>query len=217
MLFFLDELLNFPNITVGSYKIEEESINLKLDFVKETVPCPDCGKETDNINQIRKLKIRDIPIQGKITILEMGRRQCYCEHCQHYFTEKLDFIDFPRNITERYKKYIYERIKASTITQIAREENLTYDRVEGILKNQFRKKEISSSLKRIGVDEFSHRKGKGNFATTVCDIEGSTLLEVIDSHKQETIIESLMKWSLEQRSAIEEVSVDMWGGFTKVI
>jgi transposase len=217
MLFFLDELLNFPNITVRSYKMEEQSITIKLDFIKETVCCIDCEKETNNINQIRKVKIRDMPIQGKITVLEMGRRQYYCENCQHYFTEKLDFIDFPRNITERYKKYIYERIKASTITQIAREENLTYDRVEGILKNQFRKKEISSLLTRIGIDEFSHRKGKGKFATTVCDIEGSTLLEVIDSHKQETIIKSLMKWSLEQRSVIEEVAVDMWGGFTKVV
>lgn len=217
MLFFLDELLNFSNVTVKSYKIEEESINLKLDFLKETVPCPDCGQETEDINQIRNLKIRDIPIQGKMTILEMGRRQYYCKNCRHYFTETLDYIDCRRNITERYKKYIYERIKVSTITQIAKEENLTYDRVKGILENKFTKKEIPKALKKVGIDEFSHRKGKGNFATTVCDIDGSSLLEVIDSHKQEKIIETLMKWSLEQRLSIEEVAIDMWGGFTKVI
>ena len=55
--------------------MEEQSITIKLDFIKETVCCIDCGKETNNINQIRKVKIRDMPIQGKITVLEMGRRQ----------------------------------------------------------------------------------------------------------------------------------------------
>jgi transposase len=51
----------------------------------------------------------------------------------------------------------------------------------------------------------------------VSDIEHSNLLEVIDSHKQEEIIEALQDWPLALREQIEEVSVDMWGGFPKVI
>ena len=67
------------------------------------------------------------------------------------------------------------------------------------------------------MDEFSHRKGYKKFATAICDLEEGGLIEVIDSHKQEEIIETLMQWSLEERQAVLEVSVDMWGGFTKVI
>jgi len=51
----------------------------------------------------------------------------------------------------------------------------------------------------------------------VCNLETAELIEVIDSHKQDEIIKTLMSWSLEQREAVTEVSVDMWGGFTKVI
>ena len=36
--------------------------------------------------------------------------------------------------------------------------------------------------KRLSLDEFSRRKGKGNFATIVTDLDKSSLLEVIDSH-----------------------------------
>ena len=43
------------------------------------------------------------------------------------------------------------------------------------------------------------------------------MLEVIDSHKQEEIIKALLEWSLELREGVEEVCVDMWGGFAKVI
>ena len=53
--------------------------------------------------------------------------------------------------------------------------------------------------------------------TTVCDIDSRELLEIIDSHKQQDIIEVLMQQDIEVREAVLEVSVDMWGGFTKVI
>jgi transposase len=43
------------------------------------------------------------------------------------------------------------------------------------------------------------------------------LIEVIDSHQQEDIIETLKQQPIEVRTKVEEVSVDMWGGFPKVV
>jgi transposase len=40
---------------------------------------------------------------------------------------------------------------------------------------------------------------------------------VIDSHQQEDIIEALEQQPLAVRAQVEEVSVDMWGGFPKVV
>jgi transposase len=51
----------------------------------------------------------------------------------------------------------------------------------------------------------------------VSDIDLGNLLEVIDSHKQEEIIAILRQQPLETREKVEEVSVDMWGGFPKVV
>lgn len=51
----------------------------------------------------------------------------------------------------------------------------------------------------------------------VSDIETRKLVEVIDSHQQDEIIEVLKQQPLEIREQVEEVSVDMWGGFPKVI
>jgi transposase len=61
------------------------------------------------------------------------------------------------------------------------------------------------------------RKGQQDFITVVSDIDRKVLLEVIDSHQQIDIIEVLMQQPFEVRQAVEEVSVDMWGGFPKVI
>lgn len=53
--------------------------------------------------------------------------------------------------------------------------------------------------------------------TVVSDIDKGSLLEVIDSHKSEEIIEVLKQQPLSMREQVREVSVDMWGGFPKVI
>ena len=42
-------------------------------------------------------------------------------------------------------------------------------------------------------------------------------MEVIDSHKSEDIITVLKQQPLAMREGVEEVCVDMWGGFPKVI
>lgn len=61
------------------------------------------------------------------------------------------------------------------------------------------------------------RKGHKNFKTVVSDIDKGKLIEVINGHHQEIIIEKLMEQRIEVREAVQEVSVDMWGGFAKVI
>jgi transposase len=49
------------------------------------------------------------------------------------------------------------------------------------------------------------------------DLDKSSLLEVIDSHKSEDIITVLKHQPLAMREGVKEVCVDMWGGFPKVI
>ena len=69
----------------------------------------------------------------------------------------------------------------------------------------------------MSIDEVSKRKGHQNFVTVVSNIDAGELLEVIDSHKQDDIIEVLKQQPIEIREKVEEVSVDMWGGFPKVV
>lgn len=69
----------------------------------------------------------------------------------------------------------------------------------------------------MSIDEISIRKGKGSLVTVVSDIDGGNLIEMIDSHRQDDIIEALTKQPFEVREQVEEVSIDMWGGFPKVI
>jgi transposase len=79
------------------------------------------------------------------------------------------------------------------------------------------KKNCWDSAKRVSIDEISMRKGKESLVTVVSDIKGGNLIEMIDYHRQQDIIEALIKQPFEVRKQVEEVSIDMWGEFPKVI
>ena len=49
------------------------------------------------------------------------------------------------------------------------------------------------------------------------DLDRGKLLEVIDNHTIAGVTEALMEQPSDLREQVEEVSVDMWGGFPKVI
>lgn len=215
MNFQLDCLLGFPSLSVHHISQEGNHLNLSLNFLDEEASCPTCLHKSERINQSRPATVRDLSISGQFVSLTVDRRQFKCDRCSKLFTEVLEGFDFLHHSTLRYQEYIYERVCNSTITQVAREEQLTYDRVK--LMFDLKKNPLLLETKRISIDEFSHRKGRGQFATVVGDIDNGKLLEVIDSHKQEDIIEALQSLPLEFREQVEEVSVDMWGGFPKVI
>jgi transposase len=69
----------------------------------------------------------------------------------------------------------------------------------------------------LSLDEFSRQKGNRKFVTAVSDLDRGSLLEVINSHKSEEIIEVLKQQPQTLREQVQEVSVDMWGGFKRVI
>ena len=214
----LDALLKFPHVTVESCAQQDNEVYLKLRFLNEEARCLRCEKLSSELHQNRPILIRDLSIFGQVTYLKIPRRQFYCHDCQGYFTESLTFMDAGRQYTRRYEEHLYQQVQLSSIEQVSRVERLSFDRIEGIFKHQYALKKTGwSGVKRLGIDEISKRKGHQNFATVIGNLEAGKLIEVIDSHQQEDIIETLEQQPLEVREQVEEVSVDMWGGFPKVI
>ena len=218
MLFFLENLLNLPKVNIGNVIQEGKQAFLILSCQEEEVKCNYCGSLTDELHQTNSVLVRDLSISGQMVYLKVPRRKFYCKDCQRFFTENLEFMEARRKYTVRYEEYIYGRVNVSSVEQVGREESLSWDQVNGIYQRQCEaKKKDWQGVKHLGMDEIAKRKGHQNFVTVLGDIEKGELIEVIDSHQQDKIIEVLMEKELEVREGVEQVSVDMWGGFPKVI
>ena len=85
--------------------------------------------------------------------------------------------------------------------QIKREEGVSYGERKEIFEqvNTIKKKPNWKLVKRICLDEISMRKCQGNFVTVISDISEGNLIEMIDSHRCEEIIEVLMEQPIEVR------------------
>jgi transposase len=136
MDFHLDGLLNLPHITIERCIKNDRKTLLKVGFLTDYATCPHCQKSTDELHQIRPILIRDLPISGQLIELEIPRRQYYCKNCQKYFTEQLCFVDEGRRYTQRYEEYIYHRVQVTTVSQVKREEELSWDQIQGIFNHK---------------------------------------------------------------------------------
>jgi transposase len=221
MDFQLDLLLDLPSITVEHSSEIEGHIILQLRCLNDYINCSHCGHEIEKINQVEYSLIRDLSIFGKPVFLRVPRRQFHCSNCGKFITERLSFINWHHRYTSRYEKWIYQEVKKTSVEQVSRDEALSSSTVSHIFKEQaegeLAEKKCWDNVKRLSFDEFANRKGYKNFVTTVVDLDKGELIEVINSHKQDEIISTLEKIPKDVREGIEEVSMDMWGGFKKIV
>jgi len=220
MDYHLDLLLNLPYATVENCAEIEGYCILTLRLLNETSTCIHCESEMDRVNQTNYILIRDLSISGKPVLLRVPRRQFHCGKCGKFSTEGLSFISWKHRYTKRYETWIYEQSKKMSLEQISRDEDLSPKTIKNIfteLANTTVKEEKWMNSKYLSLDEFANRKGHKSFKTTLVDLENHKLLEVINSHKSEEICTALEKIPEDLRNGVEEVSIDMWGGFVSVI
>jgi transposase len=116
------------------------------------------------------------------------------------------------------RKVFTRFVKRANIEDVSREEELSRDKVQKIFNSiEESKKKNWEHPKRIGIDEFACRKGHQDFDTVVSDIDSGKPLSIIEGREGDKLIEVLSEEDLEVREGVEEVSVDMWSGFPKVI
>ena len=216
----LSDLLDLPNVVVVAYGRIEASLYFQLELINLSINCPHCQNSTKEVNQIRPAVVRDLPISGQSVYLKVPHRQFYCHKCHRYSTEKLSWLDSQRRHTQRYESKIYSEVKAATIESVSRSEGLSFDEIEGIFNYISRCLDAEKKwpiAKRLSLDEIAMRSCHGNFKAVVSNIDSGQLIELIDGRTQEILIKTLTLLPVKFREAVEEVAIDMWAGFEKVI
>jgi len=148
MSFHLDYLLDLPEVRVETCTQVEGIITLKLNILANGISCPHCQTYTEELHQNRPTLVRDLPTFGRSVFLQVPRRQFYCPECQRYSTERLEFFDWKRRHTRRYEANIYERVQQSSMEQIGREEELSYDEIKSIFDHVYQQKK-----KQLGAEQ----------------------------------------------------------------
>ena len=79
MLFFLENLLNLPKVSIRNVIQEGKEAFLVLNCEEEEVKCNYCGSLSDELHQTNNILVKDLPISGQTVYLKVPRRKFYCK------------------------------------------------------------------------------------------------------------------------------------------
>lgn len=85
--------------------------------------------------------------------------------------------------------------------------------VEGIyyrLAAQRHTTPVLDAVQRLGIDEIALKKGHGQYALVISDLDHGCVLSVLPERTKQTLEASFATWTAEQRAAITDVALDLW-------
>jgi len=138
----ITELLNLSNVKVVHYQLVGPSrINLFVESTLSTALCPNCQQPSSSVHDMSEPQmLRDLPIWDRRCWLRIAPRRFKCANCHNTFVERLAWREPERDYSLRYEQHIYQRARKEPLTQIAKDEGLSEEAVQGIFERWAKKR-----------------------------------------------------------------------------
>lgn len=215
----IELLLGFAELSVSSVELSSKRIDLYCYSKLEEGICPSCLKKCNKVKSTVTRQIRDMALLGKEVYLHPESRQFVCTDCDRYFQETFSFVEANKNQTIRLEKYLYMCLKDSSFKQVAVRENVLWDVLQDLF-NRYSQQEIAAHLSyfptRIGIDEFSYKKGKKEYAVVLVDLDRACVWEVLPGRSKEQLKSYFLSKGEAFCRDVQVVSCDMWESFAAV-
>jgi transposase len=214
-------LLNLPQIEVNLVEVEEKTIRVNCTTKSHQGACPLCCKTIKRVHQYSTHEVRDLDISGRKVILRIEVAQLFCEDCHRYFNEPLDFVEPNKSHTKRQSKWIFELSLKQPFTEVGALLDIHSKTVERIFYEQTSKPTLSryEGVCRMGIDEISFRKGKGDYLCVLTDLDTGETIDILRDRKKENLIAHFKGIIVKNKpfcEQIEAISCDFWGPFMDI-
>jgi len=138
----LNKLLGISKLqVVKSDFIGEEKLHLEVVSTLTVASCPDCGCVSNQLHDESEAQIiRDLSIAERKSYLVYRARRFKCENCKKTFVERVEWKRTNVSYTERYERYVYQRTRRESVSQVAQDEGLSEEAVQAIFEQRAKKR-----------------------------------------------------------------------------
>ena len=217
--------LGIDSLKIISQTVDTQgNIIINVESTKLETACHKCGQLTNKrhglgeILTIRHLSILDTPVYLRIRVVRYE-----CLNCDDHPTtsEHYDWMERKSKTTKALDRYLNRSLIHSTVEDVSRKENITYEIVESSLN---RSVEITvnwsdyTDLETIGIDEIALKKGHSDYLTIISVKDKNDVLSVVavlpDRLKEsvKTFLESIPP---HLKKTVKTICTDMYDGFVK--
>jgi len=138
----LTELLDLPNIRVIHYQlVGPHRLNVSVESAQAAAICPTCHQVSLSVHDLSEPQmIRDLPIWNRQCWLCYRPRRFECATCGNTFVERVAWREPGFDYTVRYEEYLYEQVRRESVAQVAHDEHLSENTVQGIFERWAKKR-----------------------------------------------------------------------------
>jgi transposase len=179
--------------------------------------CPEC-KKPKPIHDHRIKRWRHLPTCQLRTIIEAKCPRTSCEkHGIHMI--HVPWADGNSKFTAIFESLVINWLKEASITAVTRLMDLSWDQVDTIRSHAVKRglaRRQAKPVRAIGIDETSFQK-RHEYVTVIVDQDTSTVVDLLDDRKQESLQNYMKALPVSHREQIETVSMDMWDPYIAAI
>ena len=160
--------LDLPEVRVLKYEVSGQII-IAVESTREWAICHKCGQKIREFHSYgRQLRLRHMPILGRPVIIEIRPKRFRCPTCEGNptTTQKLEWYDERSQNTKAYDQWLLLQTIGSTISDVARKEGISYDRVLGSIERLVLATVDWDEIEQLyvlGLDEIALKKGHRDF------------------------------------------------------
>jgi transposase len=196
-----------------------DRLDLEVELVARAGCCPGCGSGSVDVKERPVVRVRDLPIAGRVTRLVWRKRRYRCRGCGRTFTETHPELPARQRVTRRFRRRLFERVRGGGAhAEVARCERTTRYQVGRAFRtgagDELEARREARPARRLSLDEAHHRRGR-ELATVVSDLDRRRVVEVLDGRSRRRVERYLR--SLSEPEAIEVVSIDPYEAYRQAI
>jgi transposase len=167
------------------------------------------------------VRVRDLPLAGRVTHLVWRKRRYGCAGCGRTFTESHPELPPRQRVTRRFRRRLFERVRGGGAhAEVARDERTTRYQVARAFRagaeDELAARREARPARRLSLDEAHHRRGR-ELATVVSDLDRGCVVEVLDGRSRRRVERYLRSLPEQHRRAIEVVSIDPYEAYRQAI
>jgi transposase len=196
-------------------------LDLEVELAARAGCCPRCGRVSLEVKDRPRVRVRDLPIAGRVTHLVWRKRRYRCSGCGRTFTESDPELPARQRVTRRFRRRLFERARGGAAhAEVAREEGTSRYQVARAFaagaRGDFAARRESRPARRLSLDEAHHRRGR-ELATVVSDLDRRRVVELLDGRSRRRVERYLRSLPEQHRRAIEVVSIDPCEAYRQAI
>lgn len=157
-----------------------ERLVVEVTDVRRVVRCPHCGFKTTRVHDTRRLRVRDLPTQGRPTDLEWLRRRFRCDECEerHWETHPEIIMGRRTHVTRRLARQLVRDVNVMSIREVARRHQLPWHYIMSMTSSWSDRVAADRRRRRCRIlllDETSLRRGHRYVTVVINGDTGETL------------------------------------------